>query len=51
MTLDEYDRISPKRAKLIIDVQQHRLEERAKRAKIEDERRAKEAIRNKIIRK
>lgn len=51
MTLEEYDRIPLKRIKTIIDVQQRRLEQKARRAKIEEERRAREAARNKIMKK
>ena len=47
ISIEEYDRLSPSRIKRLIDIQQDRLEYKAKRA--EDERRRQE--RNSAIQK
>lgn len=51
LSLSDYDSISPKRLKMMIDIQQLRLEERAKRAEEERRKAEKENARRKIMAK
>lgn len=51
LSLSDYDSISPKRLKMMIDIQQARLEEKAKRAESERRRQEQETIRRKITAK
>lgn len=48
MTIEEYDKLSPSRIKRIIEIQQQRLEYKAKRAEEERNRQEREAIRRRI---
>ena len=49
ISIQEYDQLSPGRIKRLIDIQQERLEYRAKRAEQERQRQERDAVRNKII--
>ena len=51
ITIEEYDNLSPSRIKRLIDIQQQRLEYKAKRAEEERKRQEREAIHRKIITK
>lgn len=51
LSLSDYDNISPKRIKMMIDIQQYRLEEKAKRAEAERRRQERETARQKIMAK
>ena len=51
LSLSDYDNISPKRLKMLIDIQQERIEAKAKRAEAERKKQEREAARQKIMRK
>ena len=51
ISIDEYDRLSPSRIKSLIEIQQNRLEYKAKRAEEERRRQEREATRQRIVRK
>lgn len=51
ISIEEYDRLSPSRIKRLIDIQQDRLEYKAKRAEDERRRQERNSARQKIMRK